>query len=75
MSLTCIYKYHCYPHALHHNELPDKDVLAKAVAEHKAKRNNISSTSQVSAQVAYNNSSSTGGTAPSEEAAIAGNDT
>ena len=75
MSSSCVYKYHCYPHVLHHNELPDKNVLAKAVAEHEAKRNNTSSTSQLPDQVAYNNSSSTGGTAPSEQAAIEGNDT
>ena len=49
-SMSCLYKYHCYPHVLHSNELPDNDILAKAVAEHEAKRNNISST-----DTTYNN--------------------
>ena len=75
MSTSCQYNYHCYPHVLHYNEAPDKDILAKAVAAHLAKRNNISSTSQVAAMAANNNSSSTGGTAVSEVAAMAAKDT
>jgi len=44
MSTSCQYNYHCYPHVLHYNDVPDKDILAKAVAAHLAIRNNISST-------------------------------
>lgn len=65
MSLTCLYRYHCYPHVLHDDELPDKDVLTEAVTEHEANRNNISSTSACR----------TGGAAPSEVTAIEGDNT
>ena len=61
MGSTCLYKYHCYPHVLHNNQLPDKDALAKALAECEAQRTNTSSTSKVSAP-------------PSDEAATTGND-
>jgi hypothetical protein len=56
--MSCQYKYHCYPHVLHHNEVPDKEILAEAVAAHLAKRNNISSTDTV----AVDNNNTTDGT-------------
>ena len=77
--MSCLYKYHCYPHVLHYNEVPDKNILAKAVAAHLATRNNISSTdttynnnysSAVAAVAANNNSSSMAGTAVSELAGM-----
>ena len=42
--MSCLYKYQCYPHVLHYNQVPDKDILAKAVAAHLAKTNIISTT-------------------------------
>ena len=61
MSTTCLDKRRCYPYVLHSNQLPDKDVLAKALVEREAKKTSTSSTAKQS-------------THHSDEAATAGNE-
>jgi len=57
--MSCLYKYQCYPHVLHYNEVPDKDILAKAVAAHLAKTNIISTTVTKETATAISASSAT----------------